>query len=222
MPAALTLVVANKNYSSWSMRPWVLLRSRALPFEERVVKFESRDWAENIARLSPTGLVPVLWQGAPGEGIPTWDSLAIAERAHELFPASGVWPADAHRRARARAVAAEMHAGFRGVRGSMPMNIRKRYPGKGMTEASAKVIERITAIWAAAEGPFLFGEFCAADAFYAPVATRFVTYDVLLKGAALAYQQQLLASPAVMAWSADAAKETEFVAIDEPYATAPA
>ncbi len=222
MAAPLTLVVANKNYSSWSMRPWVLLRAIGVPFEERLVKFESQDWKENIARLSPSGLVPVLWEGAPGRGHATWDSLAIAERVHELFPGHGVWPADPHRRARARSVAAEMHAGFRGVRGSMPMNIRNRYPGKGMTDAAAADIARIAALWAAAEGPFLFGSFCAADAFFAPVATRFVTYGVSLQGAARDYQQRLLAAPAVAAWSADAVRETEFVAMDEPYATSPA
>ena len=222
MAAPLTLVVANKNYSSWSMRPWVLLRAIGVPFEERLVKFESQDWKENIGRLSPSGLVPVLWEGAPGRGHATWDSLAIAERVHELFPGHGVWPADPHRRARARSVAAEMHAGFRGVRGSMPMNIRNRYPGKGMTDAAAADIARIAALWAAAEGPFLFGSFCAADAFFAPVATRFVTYGVSLQGAARDYQQRLLAAPAVAAWSADAIRETEFVAMDEPYATSPA
>ena len=222
MAAPLTLVVANKNYSSWSMRPWVLLRAIGVPFEERLVKFESQDWKENIGRLSPSGLVPVLWEGAPGRGHATWDSLAIAERVHELFPGHGVWPADPLRRARARSVAAEMHAGFRGVRGSMPMNIRNRYPGKGMTDAAAADIARIAALWAAAEGPFLFGSFCAADAFFAPVATRFVTYGVSLQGAARDYQQRLLAAPAVAAWSADAIRETEFVAMDEPYATSPA
>jgi glutathione S-transferase len=114
-----------------------------------------------------------------------------------------------------------MHAGFRALRGSMPMNIRHRYPGKGMNDGTAKDIARIGAIWAQAKGPYLFGEFSAADAFYAPVATRFVTYAVELEGTARKYQQALLDSPAVKAWSADAVKETEFVAEDEPYATRP-
>jgi glutathione S-transferase len=114
-----------------------------------------------------------------------------------------------------------MHGGFRALRGAMPMNIRSRYPGKGMNDAVAKDIARIGSFWAAAKGPFLFGEFCAADAYYAPVATRLVTYGVELKGAARDYQQRLLASPGVVAWSADAVKETEFVAEDEPYAPAP-
>jgi glutathione S-transferase len=219
--APLTLVIANKNYSSWSMRPWVLLRDRGIAFQEHLLKFESREWRDQIARLSPSGLVPVLWEGEPGAGFATWDTLAIAERLHDLFPDRGIWPSDGQSRARARSAAAEMHAGFRALRAAMPMNIRSRYPGKGMNAGVATDIARIGDLWAAAKGPFLFGEFCAADAFYAPVATRFVTYGVELSGAARNYQQRLLAAPALVAWSADAVKETEFVAIDEPYAVPP-
>ena len=220
MDVPLTLVIANKNYSSWSMRPWVLLRARGIAFQERTLKFESNDWRDHIARLSPSGLVPVLWEGEPGTAFATWDTLAIAERLHELFPGQGIWPADSQARSRARSAAAEMHSGFRALRGAMPMNIRSRYPGKGMNDGVAKDIARISAIWAAAKRPYLYGEFCAADAFYAPVATRFVTYDVELKGTAREYQHALLASPGVKAWSTDAVKETEFVAEDEPYAPA--
>jgi glutathione S-transferase len=221
MNASLTLVIANKNYSSWSMRPWVLMRGLNLPFQERLMKFHSKDWSDNIGRLSPSRMVPVLWEGEPGTGFATWDTLAVAERLHELFPAAGIWPSDAQARARARSICAEFHAGFRAFRGAMPMNIRSRYPGKGMNDGVAKDIERINAIWAVAKRPYLFGEFSAADAFYAPVATRFVTYGVDLSGLALEYQQALLDSPGVKAWSADAMKETEFVAEDEPYAAAP-
>jgi len=221
MNPALTLVIANKNYSSWSMRPWVLLRGRDIAFRERMLKFESQEWRDQIAKLSPTGLVPVLWEGEPGAGFATWDTLAIAERVHEIFSDRGIWPAESQLRARARAAAAEMHSGFRALRGAMPMNIRGRYPGKGMNDGVAKDIARISAIWAAAKRPYLFGEFCAADAFYAPVATRLVTYGVELKGAAREYQQALLDSPGVKAWCADGVKETEFVAEDEPYATPP-
>src|SRR5690349_13742980 len=148
MGAMLALVIANKNYSSWSMRPWTLLRERGIPFQERMIKFESQDWRDHIGKLSPSGLVPVLWEGEPGKGFATWDTLAIAERLHELFPKHGVWPADSGLRAQARAVAAEMHGGFRALRGSMPMNIRNRYPGKGMSDGTAKDIARISAIWA--------------------------------------------------------------------------
>jgi glutathione S-transferase len=222
MNPQLALVIANKNYSSWSMRPWVLLRARDIPFRERMLKFESQEWRDQIGKLSPSGLVPVLWEGEPGAGFATWDTLAIAERLHEICPERGIWPADPMLRARARSAAAEMHSGFRALRAAMPMNIRSRYPGKGMNDGVAKDIARIGALWAAAKGPFLFGEFCAADAFYAPVATRLVTYGVALKDAALAYQQALLNSPGVKDWSADALRETEFVAEDEPYASAPA
>ena len=227
MANALTLVIGNKNYSSWSMRPWVALRGCGVPFTERLLKFHSQAWQDNIGALSPSGLVPVLWEGEPRSGFATWDTLAIIERAHELAPSAGLWPADARARARARSLCAEMHGGFRALRGAMPMNIRSRYPGKGMNPEVAKDIERIKTLWTEArstfggKGPFLFGAFGAADAFYAPVATRFVTYGVELKGAARDYQQALLESPGVKAWSADAAKETEFVAEDEPYATAP-
>ena len=221
MSASLTLIIGNKNYSSWSMRPWVLLRSRGIPFQERMLKFESADWRRNIARLSPSGLVPVLWEGEPGFGFATWDTLAIAERLHDLFPAAGVWPADAKLRAQARSAAAEMHSGFRALRNEMPMNIRASHPGKGLTADVAKDIARVSALWAAARGPFLFGEFSAADAFYAPVATRFITYGIDLEGAAKTYHQALLSSRAVQAWNAEALIETEFYAADEPYASAP-
>jgi len=143
----LTLVVGNKNYSSWSMRPWVALRGCGVHFRERVLKFESQDWKANIGRLSPSGLVPVLWEGEPGTGFATWDTLAIIERANELFPDRGLWPAEPQARARARSMACEMHSGFRALRGAMPMNLRGRHPGKGMNPDVAKDIARIATIW---------------------------------------------------------------------------
>jgi len=225
MTAPLTLVIGNKNYSSWSMRPWVALRGCGISFTERLLKFHSQDWQDQIGVLSPSGLVPVLWEGDPRTGFATWDTLAIIERAHEISPGAGVWPADPRARARARSICAEMHGGFRALRGAMPMNIRSRYPGKGMNPDVAKDIERISMLWTAARsefgrgGPYLFGTFSAADAYFAPVATRFVTYDVNLSGTAKDFQTALLDSPAVRAWSADGVKETEFVAEDEPYAT---
>jgi glutathione S-transferase len=225
MAAPLTLVVGNKNYSSWSMRAWVALRGCEIAFTERLLKFHSQEWQDHIGALSPSGLVPVLWEGNPRTGFATWDTLAIVERAHEISPGAGVWPAEPRARARARSICAEMHGGFRALRSAMPMNIRSRYPGKGMNPDVAKDIERISALWSAATqefgrgGPYLFGAFSAADAYFAPVATRFVTYDVKLTGAARDFQLAVLDAPAVRAWSADAVKETEFVAEDEPYAT---
>lgn len=227
MKPDLTLIVGNKNYSSWSMRPWIALRGCGVPFRERVLKFDSKDWRANIAKLSPSGLVPVLWEGEPGAGFPTWDTLAIIERANELFPDKGLWPAEPKARTRARSIACEMHSGFRALRSSMPMNLRSRHAGKGMSLDVAKDIARITAIWTDSRtkfgkgGPYLFGAFSAADAYYAPVATRFVTYGVEIAGEARAYQQALLANAAVMEWAAEGEKETEFFAPDEPYAEPP-
>jgi glutathione S-transferase len=209
------------------MRPWVALRGCGIPFQERLVKFESADWKANIATLSPSGLVPVLWEGEPGSGFATWDTLAIIERAHELHPDKGVWPVDAEARARARSIVCEMHSGFRALRGAMPMNLRSHHPGKGMNPDVAKDIARIALLWTEARArfgkdrPYLFGEFSAADAFYAPVAARFVTYGVALPAEARAYQQALLANEAVREWTAAGIQETEFFAEDEPYASPP-
>jgi glutathione S-transferase len=220
---ALTLVIGNKNYSSWSMRPWVLLRQAGIPFEEVRLPFHSTEWTEAIARWSPSGLVPVLWRGDQA----VWDSLAIMEALHEWYPEHGVWPADAKARAHARSIAAEMHAGFRDLRSAMPMNIRGRHPGKGMNPAVRADIERIERIWAEARdcfggaGEFLYGRFSAADAMYAPVAMRFATYGV--RGGPLAerYCAALRQAPGVRDWIAGAMQESEFVAEDEPYAGAP-
>ncbi|HEX5612602.1 MAG TPA: glutathione S-transferase [Burkholderiales bacterium] len=227
MTTPLTLVIANKNYSSWSMRAWVALHGCGIDFAERLLKFDSQDWQDNIGTLSPSGLVPVLWEGAPGRGFATWDTLAILERAHDLFPGCAIWPADGRARARARSLCAEMHGGFRALRSAMPMNLRGSYPGKGMNADVAKDIERIAWLWTQTKqefgrsGPYLFGAFSGADAYYAPVATRFATYGVVLSAVAREVQQALLEAPAVRAWSAEGLKETEFVAADEPYATTP-
>ena len=219
----LTLVIANKNYSSWSLRPWLAMTELGIPFAERLLKFDSADWQRNIDTLSPTRLVPVLWEGEPGAGFATYDTSAIFERLHELHPSAGVWPADPQARARARSLVAEFHAGFAELRGRMPMNIRSRHPGKGMNETVAEEIDRLCIRWQetrtafGGEGPFLFGRFCAADASYTPVASRFVTYGVALPDAAKDYQQALLGTRAMRAWTEAALRETEFVAMDEPY-----
>lgn len=220
----LTLVIGNKNYSSWSMRPWVLLRNLGIPFEEVKLRFHSDEWNAQIARWSPSGLVPVLWRG----DIAVWDSLAIMEAVHEWFPGKGVWPADAGARAFARSAAAEMHAGFRDLRARMPMNIRASHPGKGLTAEVRANIERIEALWTAARsrygtgGDFLFGDFGAADAMYAPVVMRFATYGVPCGEVARRYCEAVRAAPGVRAWVEGALAETEFVAEDEPYAEPPA
>lgn len=220
----LTLVIANKNYSSWSLRPWLAMSELDIPFAERMLKFETDDWQANAATLLPVGLVPVLWEGSPGTGLATFDSLAILERLHELFPEAGIWPQDEAARARARSLAADFHAGYAALRSAMPMNIRNRYPGRGHSAAVLRDVERLCTLWQAtrrdfgADGAFLFGRFCAIDAFYAPVASRFVTYDVALPAPARAYQEALLGTRSMRAWMAAAHAEREFVAADEPYA----
>ena len=219
----LTLVIGNKNYSSWSMRAWVLLAQLGIAFEERKLRFETDEWDAGIGRWSPSGLVPVLWRG----DVAVWDTLAIAETVAEWFPEKGVWPADPAARAFARSAAAEMHAGFRDLRAKMPMNIRSSHPGKGMTPQVRAEIDRIEFLWAAARsrfgagGDFLFGRFCAADAMFAPVVMRFATYAVPCGPVASRYCEAVKAAPAVMAWNEGARAETEFVADDEPYAEPP-
>ena len=224
MPEPLTLIIANKNYSSWSSRPWLAMTELGIGFTERMVKFESEDWAKNIATLSPSRLVPVLWEGAPGRGFATFDTLAIIERLHELFPDRGLWPKEARARARARSLAADFHAGYRALRGEMPMNLRGSFPGKGMSPEVAQEIERLSENWThtrrefGGAGPFLFGAYCAADAYFTPVVSRFVTYGVRLEGEARVYQEALLGTASYAAWRTAALEETEFVAADEPYA----
>ena len=216
----LQLAIANKNYSSWSMRPWVLLTQAGIAFEEIQLKFSDEGSVRGIEPYSPTRQVPVLIV----DGEPVWDSLAICEAAAELFPDKRLWPADARARQIARSICAEMHAGFRGLRGAMPMNIRASLPGKGMSPAVQKDIDRIVEIWEycraryGTDGALLFGQFTIADAFYAPVATRFLTYAVTLPPAAQRYADALLALSAVRDWMAQARRETEFVRADEPYA----
>ena len=221
----LTLVIANKNYSSWSARPWLAMTELGIPFNERMVKFDSAHWDDNIALLSPSRLVPVLWEGAPGTGFATFDTIAIVERLHELFPDAGVWPPDPQARSRARSLVADFHAGYRNLRDAMPMNIRSRYPGKGMTPEVAAEIDRLCENWRdtragfGGDGPFLFGAYCAADAYFTPAVSRFVTYAVSLAGEDKRYQEALLGTLAMRTWTEAALEETEFVPVDEPYAT---
>ncbi len=216
----LKLAIANKNYSSCSMRPWVLLTQAGIAFEEIRLKFSDQGGIPGIEPYSPTRQVPVLIVGDE----PVWDSLAICETAAELFPDKRLWPADARARQVARSICAEMHAGFRNLRDAMPMNICASLPGKGMSPAVQQDIDRIVAIWEScrsdfgADGGLLFGTFTIADAYYAPVATRFLTYGVRLPGVAQRYADALLALPAVRDWMAQARRETGFVRADEPYA----
>lgn len=207
----MKLVIANKNYSSWSMRPWLVLQHFRIPFEEIRILLDQPDSHENIVRYSPSGRVPGLVDGA----VTVWDSLAICEYLAEKFPALALWPGDVAARAHARSVSAEMHSGFGELRTHMWMNIRADFSGKGLTPGVAADIERIVALWEDCltryRGPFLFGEFTIADAMYAPVVMRFNTYRPSLCAVAQAYAERLGALPAVQDWVRAARQETEAI-----------
>jgi glutathione S-transferase len=220
----LELVIGNKNYSSWSMRPWVLLKQAQIPFEEIQLKFSESGGGlavSGVEPYSPTRKVPVLLI----DGQPVWDSLAICETVAEMFPEKHLWPDAAEARRVARSACAEMHSGFQALRSKMPMNIRSRYPGKGMTPESKRDIERVVALWTdcrerfGGAGSLLFGRFSVADAFFAPVVMRFHAYAVQLPRVAQEYCEAVQALAAVREWCNAARRETEFVAEDEPYAT---
>ena len=217
----MKLVIGNKNYSSWSLRPWLALRMAGIPFVEQRIPLDQPDSKARMLAASPAGRVPVLIDGS----LTIWDSLAICEYLAERFPDARLWPADAAQRARARAISAEMHSGFAALRSAMPMNCRSRHPGRGRTADALADIARISALWddalAASGGPFLFGHFTIADAMYAPVTSRFVTYAVSLPPACAAYVAQLQSLPAMVEWNAAATAETEWVAADEPYSDPP-
>ncbi|MEQ1516543.1 MAG: glutathione S-transferase family protein [Usitatibacteraceae bacterium] len=227
----LTLVIGNKNYSSWSMRPSVLLRHFGIPFNEIMLKFETQEWADRIDRLAPARKVPTLWDGEVGENsaIAVWETIAIIEYIADCFPNFDIWPKNAAARAMARAASAEMHAGFQQLRTHMPMNIRSEHPGKGMMPGVAEDIARIEALWSRARAqfgaktnaPFLFGSFCAADAMFAPVVMRFLTYAPPLNAETLRYCEAVNAAPGVADWIIEARREAEFVGFDEPYASPP-
>ena len=222
----LKLFVGNKNYSSWSMRPWVLLRQAGIPFEEEVVRFDSFDADSNFKRtissVSPTAKVPVLVD----EEMAIWDTLAIAEYVAEQYPEKQLWPLNKSARARARSVCAEMHSGFTGLRGNCPMNIEASLPEVGALlwrdkPAVRADVQRLVEMWSGllAEhgGPMLFGAFSVADAFFAPVCMRLKTYALPLPPAIADYVQRVHDLPGVAAWIADALAEQDFLDFEEPY-----
>lgn len=207
--ADFKILLGNKNYSSWSLRGWLALRRCGVPFDEEVVPLYQDDWRARLLAVSPAGKVPVLIHGAQT----VWDSLAIVEYLAELFPEAGLWPADPASRAQARALCAEMHAGFAALRDDMPMNFRGDIQPARRGEAVERDIARIVEIWAGCRarqpdgGPFLFGDFSAADVFYAPVAARFAAYGVELPEAAAAYRDAVQAWPDVEDWRRAAVAE---------------
>jgi len=216
--AGYTLVIGNKNYSSWSLRPWLLMREAGLSFDEIRIPLRKPDTAARIREHSPTGRVPVLYGGS----LTIWDSLAIAEYLAERHPEHALWPADTTARAHARAVSAEMHSGFQALRTHMPMHCRARFPGVGRTPEVLADIARVTDSWRECRarfgtgGPLLFGAFSIADAMYAPVVLRFRTYAVELDAVCRAYADAVLALPAMGRWLAEADAETEVIPEYEP------
>ena len=208
----LLLILGNKNLSSWSLRPWLLLRHAGASFQERVLPFETPGWHDAIAALSPSRRVPALHHG----DLAVWDSLAICEYVAELFPAAKLWPHDRALRALARSVSAEMHSGFANLRRDMSMDVVARVPRRAMSRETEDDVRRVLDLWSECrarvaglgEGPFLFGGFSVADAMFAPVAWRFRTYDVAIDDVvARAYLETLLALPAMKEWEADAEAE---------------
>lgn len=208
--AELTLYIGNKNYSSWSLRPWLALKQAGIPFDEIVVPLYRPESKAAILEFSPSGKVPALQCGE----LLVWDSLAICEYLAEAFREARLWPGDPAARAAARAASAEMHSGFQALRAQLPMNVRAHLPGRPLSPEAAAEIARVAALWrdcrsrfAKGGGDFLFGAFTIADAMYAPVASRFRTYAVALPPDAQAYRDALLGLPAMQEWAAAARAE---------------
>lgn len=222
----IKLYIGNKNYSSWSMRPWVLLRQAGIAFEEVMLRFDSFDadstFKAGLKDITPVGKVPVLVDA----GLVVWDTLAIAEYVAEKFPDKNLWPANPKARARARSVCAEMHSGFTGLRSACPMNIEARLPQVGALALRDKPavradLQRIIALWsgllAEHQGPMLFGAFSIADAYFAPVVMRLKTYALPVPAAVAAYMDRVCALPGVKAWIDGALLEKDFIDFEEPF-----
>ena len=215
--ADLTLVIGNKAYSSWSLRPWLLLRESGIPFKEILIPLYQPESPRLIRQLSPSGRVPALLDGATT----IWDSLAICEYLAERLPEARGWPEAPATRAVARSVSAEMHSGFAAVRSELPMNVRGRRSGVTPSAAARSEIDRILEIWRdcrkrfGAGGPFLFGRFGIADAMYAPVVTRFATYGVELAGAERDYSEAVQALPSLKDWTKAARAEAAVITASE-------
>lgn len=205
---ATILYIGNKNYSSWSLRPWLILKWAKIPFEERLIRLDQPGYGEQriqeVVGVSPSGRVPCLH----ADDLVVWDSLSIAEWAAETYPAAALWPADKKRRAEARSVAAEMHSGFANVRRDLSMNIHRRIATPDLPAETRAELDRLDAMWKnlreryGADGPWLFGARTIADAFYAPVATRMRTYGVALSPASQTWCDAVFADPDFRAWEA--------------------
>ena len=204
------LYIGNKNYSSWSLRPWLLMKHFGVPFREHAVSVSGADYNPALKALAGNARVPCLHE----DGLQVWESIAIAEFLAERQP--GMWPVDASARARARSISAEMHSGFAKLRTAMPMNLKLKLRGKPAEAGVQRDIDRVVEIWeeartrfATGDGAYLFGDFSVADAMFAPVACRFSVYNVALPPVAAAYRDAILAHPAMQEWYAAALLETE-------------
>jgi len=215
MRTSYTLILASKNFSSWSLRPWLAMKMAGLAFDEAVVALYTPETKERIAPLSPSGKLPVLKITENGRTHAVWDSLAICETLAERHPDPGLWPKDALLRAEARSISAEMHSGYPDLRKTLPMDISARKETPEMDEAVTAQVARIVRIWTSclerfgSEGGFLFGEFSIADAFFAPVTTRFHTYGIALPPLAEDYAARIRALAPMREWSAAAKKEED-------------
>ena len=214
---ALKLIIGNKNYSSWSFRPWIAMKAAGIAFEETVISLDAEDFKAHVAPVSGTGKVPVLIDS----DVRVWESLAILEYLAEKFPNAGLWPADAAARAHARAIANEMHAGFLPLRRHLPMNMWRPVIKREVTPEAAANVARIEAIWNECRrrfgkgGPFLFGRYGATDAMYAPVVARLHTYAVAVGAGTRAYMDAVMVLPAWREWHEAAVKEPWVLATDE-------
>lgn len=212
---AYTLILGNKVYSSWSLRGWLLMRPFGIPFDQKVIELHSADFARFREETPPVLTVPTLLSRDGGDTLTVWDSLSIAEFLHERHPDAGIWPTDPAARAAARSLCAEMHSSYRPLRSTMPMNMRRQYRTFTPDADAQADIARITLLWRWAKdrwggsGPYLFGEnFTAAEAFYAPVTSRFRTYGVKLDDVSQAYADAVLAHPATAEFFDDAMRES--------------
>jgi glutathione S-transferase len=222
----MQLIIGNKNYSSWSMRPWLLMKQTGIAFDEVMLRFDGFDpdsqFKQKITQHSPAGKVPVLQD----EGLIVWETLAIAEYLADKFPEKNLWPQDRLARARARSVCAEMHAGFEALRSAFPMNIEAQLPEVGdrllreqpaLRANVARIINMWTDLLTLYGGPFLFGAFSIVDAYYAPVVMRQKTYGFPVPAVIEAYMERMRALPSLQDWVQDALLEKEFLAFEEPY-----
>jgi glutathione S-transferase len=214
-----TLIIGNKNYSSWSLRPYMAISMAEIPFDEKMIRFGEPRFTREVRKISKAGQVPILLHN----GLMINDSLAIIEYAHETWPTKNVWPKNKAARAKARSISAEMHAGFRGIRSACPMNLRrdKKLPPGGISEAVAKDVARLEQLWAECRkdfgkgGPFLFGKFSAADAMFTPVVARLETFAIPVSRTTQTYMNAILNTAAFVKWKSDSAAEKWIVPEDE-------